>query len=99
MRLCKTCLIQKDNSCFDKYTRIKDGLSHKCKDCMKVWRRSYRALNRGKINNYKREFYKENKEKICAATTIYYNDNKKKLYEKAKEWAEKNRDEENIFYY
>ena len=42
MRLCKKCTIEKHESCFERQSKIKDGISHVCKACKSVYRRKYR---------------------------------------------------------
>ena len=64
MKICSTCKIKKDSSCFHKKTREKDGLYNECKECRKVKHKKY---------------YENNKEKIKAVTNTYKKNNPKKV--------------------
>ena len=60
MKICTKCKLNKDNSCFAKSKRDKDGLQDNCKDCNKL----YRKLNSTKIARDMKIYQLENKAKM-----------------------------------
>ena len=66
MKICQTCKIKKDVSFFHKLTKSKDGFQTKCKQCTRIYMQTRYAdpLKKQQINNKRKEFAKNNKEKL-----------------------------------
>ena len=76
-KVCSACNINKPLSEFYKDKAKKDGLTYKCKECMKT---------------YDAKHKKENKESIAASSAQYYQDNKEARVEYDKKWRENNKE-------
>lgn len=57
-KVCIKCKVSKDISLFVK-------TKNSCKDCEKEYKRNYRKLNSEYLRNKDKEYYNENKERIC----------------------------------
>lgn len=84
MKQCTKCLEYKEESCFVKNNKSKDGLSWWCKDCKK----DYNQNNQDKIiayrqskPNYDKEYYLKNKEQIKQRKQKYIKENLDKIRE------------------
>lgn len=97
VKTCCSCNQKKEAKLeyFCKNKNIKDGLSDQCKTCAKIYRDShkeekkhYPSLN----NEYRREYYSENKNCININRRKYYTKNKEKLNEQAKLRHQKHRE-------
>lgn len=80
MKECSKCKEVKDFSNFYKSKRKKSGFSSACKSC----ERKYVIENRENISNYKKEYRKNNKEKI----EKWFHENKELLKQKKKIYRE-----------
>jgi hypothetical protein len=100
---CKKCEMDKDEHCFGKCSRSKNGFKSKCKECYKELGRIYRLNNKEAVNNSRKLYYKNNKEKwkeyeenkkeiLKEKKRVYYLNNK----EKRKEYNRLNREKRNI---
>ena len=85
MKQCTRCKQLKDESCFVKNNKSKDGLSWWCKDCKKA----HNEANYDKIlayrqsrPDYDREYYKNNKDKIKIRKQKYFETHKEIIHEK-----------------
>ena len=83
MKTCSKCKVQKDLSLFSKYTRGKDGLQNRCKECnvknvaahrkanpdtVKATHKVWRAKNTSQIKEVNFKWRQENREKAAATT-------------------------------
>ena len=82
LKRCNTCKEIKTISDFNKNKNNKDGYNRKCRDCEKIYRKQYRKDNEEKIKKYQLNYKKENKERLS------------ELY---KQWIENNRDHYNNY--
>ncbi len=57
MKKCTKCLIVKEENCFNKNSKEKDGLYYWCKDCKRIWSREY--IKRPKPAQYKKDYMKK----------------------------------------
>lgn len=93
MKKCIKCGIEKEFEDFHKNTKAKDGLCHKCKNCVK----EYKKENREKINQRKKEYREENKEQIKEYHKKYQKEHQKEYRlnnsDKLKEYYEENKEE------
>lgn len=64
MKICSTCKIEKELSCFSKRSREKDGLNGQCKSCKKIAYLKYYANNKEKIREVRKTYIKNNPEKV-----------------------------------
>jgi len=64
MKICSTCKIEKNISCFTKKTREKDGLNGQCKSCRNVAYLKYYETNKEKIKQVRYKYKKNNPEKV-----------------------------------
>jgi len=79
---CKKCESLKDKCEFNKTRSQKDGLSYYCKKCE---------------SQYKKEYYKKNKDKLLEKYKKYYEENKEARAELGKRWREKNKEKCNEY--
>jgi hypothetical protein len=77
-KICTKCLVEKDLSEFKYQKDTKDKLTYYCKFC---------------LNNYIKDYYQKNKEKILIQCKEYQEKNKEKIKEYHKKWYIKNRNE------
>jgi hypothetical protein len=81
-KICISCNVQKELSCFGKSSREKDGHKNKCLDCYKEWR----SKNRNKILAYKNKYYEKNHGDILARERQRYILNKEKEASRKREY-------------
>jgi hypothetical protein len=67
MKICSTCKIEKDFSCFTKKTREKDGLDGQCKSCRKIAYLKYYEKNKERIKKVNKFYKEKNPEKAKLA--------------------------------
>jgi hypothetical protein len=84
MKICKKCFINKPLILFNKRADSKDGLSHECKECVKVRSVNYYSENEKKLRLYQKEYYKNNSDYIQDRVKKYRDSNleKMRVYEK-----------------
>lgn len=87
-RKCPGCDEYKNTGCFGKDSSRKDGLHRLCKDC----RKNEYTKNRTAVLEKRKEYRKNNKEKIKLYKSEYYKENKKEVLKKNKKWIEENKD-------
>lgn len=80
LKICNTCKLEKDHSCFYKASKEKDGLQYRCIECCKSYSKKYRE---------------ENPEKELERHRVYLENNKAKRAEWEKGYREKNREKLN----
>jgi hypothetical protein len=86
-KVCHKCEVLKEDSKFSKDKSRKDGLSDRCKDCV----RKYTQENRGKIATQRKEYYLENKDKVTLRRREYYQKEKEMICEKRKAFRRDNK--------
>ena len=87
-KTCTKCKTEKLTTEFHKKKDTKDGLTLKCKLCIK----KYNTENKDKINKRRREKHKENPNKMKIQNKINYERHKKSRLIKNKEYCEKHKD-------
>jgi len=99
---CAKCNEVKPVTEFGKYTRSKDGLKARCKECMRADAKKYNEENRAEVNEYYRAWREANREKIRKARKAYREENRAEFRERGRAWKEANREllrEANKVYY
>ncbi len=104
-KTCSKCKIEKLLSCFNKNKSAKDGLTSRCKLCVKEYSDAHYKLNkdkvleaqsvRRKVNKehdaaYAREYHISNKSKISEYQKARYRANKPQIAERHRKWRKKN---------
>jgi hypothetical protein len=79
MKTCSSCGEAKDKSCFNKRTASRDGLNASCVECRKTRRKTYQSEK-----DYRKKYYKENKEENLQRVSQWYRDNPGKKVEHRK---------------
>ena len=92
-KTCSTCKQTKNTKEFVRNKSRKDGLSHRCKSCVK----SHYQANKDKIAQYKKAYYRANKDKIDKQVKASYQANKKKRLEYAKTYLRQRKKNDPIF--
>ena len=77
MKTCSICKTPKPETEFFNSKQSKDGLRPACKVCTKAGNQKYLEINKEKMDEWKRQYYLDNKETI---------------QKQHKEWAEANKD-------
>jgi murein L,D-transpeptidase YcbB/YkuD len=83
---CSRCGIVKDFGSFYKNKNMKYGLQGQCKDC----NREYQRENKEERAEYKRNYYKSNKESIETKKRKYQSENKEKIAEYKRRYGKEN---------
>lgn len=76
MKRCSKCLVEKDFIEYSKSSRNKDGKRSQCKKCDFVYRKT---IDNEKINEYRKNYYIENKEKLSLLNKEYRLKNKESI--------------------
>jgi len=95
MKKCSKCGEIKDESCFSKCKKAKDGLSYQCKECRKIYyknnkinlakkKKIYRKNKKEEIAKKQKIYRKNKKEEIAKKSKIYYENNKEEIARKSK---------------
>ena len=87
---CSKCQEIKSYHEFYKQKRNKDGLTTICKVCINLIRKEYYKNNKDKVKEYKAREYQQNKERKLEQKHKYYQNNRQYILEKRKEYREKN---------
>ena len=98
MKKCTKCNVDKPLNEFYKHKTHKDGLKHKCKECLKKFQKNYRQKNKDKIREYSKQWKKDNPEyqKQWSKKNKTYNKvNKEKKYQANKKWYKENKEYHN----
>jgi hypothetical protein len=97
MKTCTKCKEVKKPELFSKKANSKDGLRSQCKDCDKLYSlsreeymKNYYSKNREKILSKSKEYFKENKDEIYKYKIKWTSENKEKLRQRHKERTEEN---------
>lgn len=91
-KICSKCKELKDNSCFAKHVKRKDGLHNECKACVSIRDRIRREVHKEKLQVKSKEYYLINKEVILIKAKNYRESNSEKIAEYHKEYAVNNRE-------
>lgn len=94
MKTCKKCGEEKPKTSdyFPKRKGSEDGLRGDCKKCYKESQKKYREKNKEKVEEYHRNYYRENKTMLLDKAKAYYNSNTMKIYNYQKVYNEKNKE-------
>lgn len=92
MKKCTKCRLYKELENFYNNRRSKDGLFHRCKDCIS----EYKKENKEEINQKQRarsvEYRKNNVEQIRQGQKEYHEKNKAKINKRKKEYRKNNKE-------
>ena len=93
LKRCTKCGENKPNTneYFAFQNKSKGTLQARCKVCVNEYRKKYRENNKDKIKEYKKEYYENNKDKIKESRKEYRENNKDKIRERIKEYKHKKR--------
>ena len=91
-KLCSKCKLNKPQEEFNKRKRTKDGLDCYCKECKKEIDKKNYEIHKEKLKLKRREYYKNNKEKVLASDKKYKDNNKEKTKIRRKKYYEANRE-------
>jgi len=72
-KICSKCKIKKSFKDFHKRLDSKDGYKSQCKDCINFKSREWYAINKDYYNEAKKQYRKNNREKINKKFNEYYN--------------------------
>lgn len=84
-KICIECKETKEIDLFIKNRNL-------CKNCMKIYKKTYRENNINSIKEKSKNYYLSNKEQICERQRANYSSNRDYKLEYQKEYAELNRD-------
>jgi len=76
IKICKKCNCEKDLAFFYKDKRASDGLSGRCKDCVKISAKESQIKNFDHRKKYLKEYSKTNKDRLLTNRRKYREDNK-----------------------
>lgn len=93
MKICKTCEILKDENEFGLDRQKSDGLNCYCKVCIKKRSKLQKQKNHNYYEKYRKNYVKENKEKLKEKRLESYYLNLEKRREQSKRSYEKNKKE------
>jgi hypothetical protein len=79
LKTCSTCKIEKELIEFNKKKESKDGFSSRCSICLNNYSKNHYIKNKEKINNNQIIYRENNKEKIKINSNIYRENNKEKI--------------------
>ena len=88
VKTCTKCKVEKDIEEFGNCRSNKDGKNYKCKLCMD----EYNADNKERTNKNRRQYYKDNKDKIKKYADKYKAGNKERINESRKQYRIDNKD-------
>ena len=89
---CYRCKETKLVSEFGNNRSKKDGLCDECKSCRSEYKRRYYKANKEKLNEKSSRYREANKEKIAAKSRKYYEANKEKILENDRKYREANKE-------
>lgn len=79
MKTCTKCKQIKDFSLFSKRAKAADGLTHYCKDCLKVQKKEWQIKNQDRVKEYRNSYIAENAAKVKASQKRYREENAEKV--------------------
>jgi len=92
MKICCQCKIEKNELCFSKLSKAKDGLQTKCKQCTNEYMKNRLIKNKESINAKRKEQYTKNIETKRKQALASYQKHKEKRLASAKKYALENKD-------
>lgn len=92
LKICKTCNKDKDLSEFYKDKKLSDGHTSDCKFCVKIKVADYKARNREKVLEKKRQYNSENRNKQSVWHKEWREKNREYFNEICRKWSENNPD-------
>lgn len=102
MKMCTKCKRELTELEFSKNKHHKDGLRSQCKDCVKIYAKSYRKNNRDKLLKYSRNYNEKNRDILRENDRIRYRSNPKIFLERKRksrmENPEKSRERGRVHY-
>lgn len=87
-KLCTKCNIEKQTDLFTKGKHSKDGLNSWCKECCRLYRLENKAIH----DEYKKQYYQDNKERIKEKSRLFRVNNKESIALYKKHWAIRNKE-------
>ena len=90
LKTCTKCKEEKPRSEFHKNKSNKDGLQNQCKGCVRQDKKQYYKENAEKILQQQRQYQKENAEKIKQRDRRYYRENAEKILQQQKQYQKEN---------
>jgi hypothetical protein len=98
MKICSKCKRELPIDNFYKDCSTKDGLRHRCKECIKndnqasnyARQKKWKAKNKEHIKRQTKEYKLKNKEEIKTKSKLYYLKNKEACYQRTAKWRKNN---------
>lgn len=102
-KLCPTCGLTKENSCFARHRRRPDGLQFECKACQrarrtadpekyKAYQAAYYSVNRERVRARQKAFIMEHREEVRARQLAWYHAHPEEARANRQRWLEANRE-------
>jgi hypothetical protein len=86
MKKCIKCLTQKEYNDFHRQKTSRDGFRNICKECRKSKDASYREKNRDRINEYMKEYSKDNFDRIKSKSDKWRIENRERYNQRGNNW-------------
>lgn len=93
---CTKCKVLQPLEQFARHNSTKDGLHTQCKNCTREYLKIWRARNKERLSESKREYREENKEYIAAYLKQWRSENKERKAELDRQWRINNRDKRRV---
>lgn len=101
VKVCRKCSLEKEISEFGILIKNADGLRDICKSCKAIDDKKYRENNKERIHklkinwvknnqNYKKEYYEKNKERLKTESRFFYEKNKSRYNQHSSLWNKTN---------
>jgi hypothetical protein len=95
MKICKTCLVEKEDDKFYFRDKNKENRVNECITCWSERGKRFRTSNPRK--EYHKQYYKTNKNSLLDNAKIYYEKNKGKIRNVQKEYQSNHKDEISLY--
>jgi hypothetical protein len=95
VKVCTKCGQEKDESEFATDRQKKDGLTSRCKSCIRAVNSSWKSRNPEKHKQINREWKAKNADRVKESSAEWYENNKERKQETYREWAKANKDKIN----
>ncbi len=86
MKKCIKCLTHKEHNDFHRQKTSRDGFRNICKECRKSKDASYREKNRDRINEYMKEYSKDNFDRIKSKSDKWRIENRERYNQRGNNW-------------
>ena len=100
-KICCYCKTEKKIGEFNKDKSRKDGYSNKCKICAYDKHKTYREVNKEKLDLYQKEYYQNHKEEMKQYSKEYHKEyriqNRERINKKQHEWRKMKLDTDPTF--